>query len=128
MKKITYYYIISSFFFMNLNSQEVYIQGGGTLDDWANLSMYAKSNKELINSSDKNRVVFMGNSITQGWSNFDPNFTCVIYFENKDENIGKAKTSKSSRKKRSVCQVKICCNSLFGNKNYAFVQKDRRNW
>lgn len=74
MKKITYYYIICSFFFMNLNSQEVYIQGGGTLDDWANLSMYAKSNKELINSSDKNRVVFMGNSITQGWSNFDPNF------------------------------------------------------
>jgi len=83
MKKITYYYIISSFFFMNLNSQEVYIQGGGTLDDWANLSMYAKSNKELINSSDKNRVVFMGNSITQGWSNFDPNFFIVNPFINR---------------------------------------------
>lgn len=84
MKKITYYYIISSFFFMNLNSQEVYIQGGGTLDDWANLSMYAKSNKELINSSDKNRVVFMGNSITQGWSNFDP----IFFIENPFVNRG----------------------------------------
>ena len=34
--------------FMNLSSQEVAIQGGGSLNDWANLSNYAKSNKELI--------------------------------------------------------------------------------
>lgn len=60
--------------FMNLSSQEVAIQGGGSLDDWANLSNYAKSNKELINNFDENRVVFMGNSITQGWSDFNPDF------------------------------------------------------
>ena len=59
---------------MNLSSQEVAIQGGGSLDDWANLSNYAKSNKELINNFDENRVVFMGNSITQGWSDFNPDF------------------------------------------------------
>ena len=52
----------------------VYIQGGGTLDDWANLSKYDESNKKLMNLIDGNRVVFMGNSITEGWSNFDPDF------------------------------------------------------
>ena len=55
-------------------SNSVFIQGGGTLDDWANLSKYDESNKKLMNVIDENRVVFMGNSITEGWSNFDPDF------------------------------------------------------
>ena len=55
-------------------TNSVYIQGGGTLDDWANLSKYDESNKILMSEIDKNRVVFMGNSITEGWSNFDPDF------------------------------------------------------
>ena len=63
---------------MSCNSENknntVFIQGGGTLDDWANLSKYAESNKELIDDLDENRVVFMGNSITEGWSNFNPDF------------------------------------------------------
>ena len=59
--------------FENKNNT-VFIQGGGTLDDWANLSKYAESNKELIDDLDENRVVFMGNSITEGWSNFNPDF------------------------------------------------------
>ncbi len=55
-------------------SNSIFIQGGGTLDDWANLSKYKESNKILMSEIDKNRVVFMGNSITEGWSNFDPDF------------------------------------------------------
>ena len=55
-------------------SNSIFIQGGGTLDDWANLSKYKESNKILMSEIDENRVVFMGNSITEGWSNFDPDF------------------------------------------------------
>ncbi len=55
-------------------SNSIFIQGGGTLDDWANLSKYDESNKKLMNVIDENRVVFMGNSITEGWSNFNPDF------------------------------------------------------
>ena len=58
----------------NNGSNSIFIQGGGTLDDWANLSKYDESNKKLMNEIDENRVVFMGNSITEGWSNFDPDF------------------------------------------------------
>ena len=74
MKKVVYILGISLLFIMNLNSQDVYIQGGGSLDDWANLSQFSELNKELIEKTDKNRVVFMGNSITWGWSNYRPNF------------------------------------------------------
>jgi len=58
----------------NSNAQEVDIQGGGTLTDWAHLKKYEQSNSKLKNINDPNRVVFMGNSITEGWSNFDEDF------------------------------------------------------
>ena len=38
-------------------TNSVYIQGGGTLDDWANLSKYKESNKILMSEIDENRVV-----------------------------------------------------------------------
>lgn len=43
--------------------------------DWAKLDFYKEKNK-LIESSaaQDNRVVFMGNSITQGWDKFYPDF------------------------------------------------------
>ncbi len=44
-------------------------------EDWANLKRYKKLNKELKAPSKKeNRVVFMGNSITQKWVEFNPDF------------------------------------------------------
>ena len=74
-------YLILSIMILSLSSckndngsNSIFIQGGGTLDDWANLSKYDESNKKLMNEIDENRVVFMGNSITEGWSNFDPDF------------------------------------------------------
>ena len=64
------------FLFMSIliNAQETFIQGGGSLMDWANLKKYQKSNEELIKTTDSNRVVFMGNSITEGWGSFDKDF------------------------------------------------------
>ena len=57
-----------------MSAPEIAIAGGGTLTDWANINFYQSSNEELKNINDPRRVVFMGNSITQQWSNFDPSF------------------------------------------------------
>jgi lysophospholipase L1-like esterase len=43
--------------------------------DWANLKRYTDDNQRLSNPvKGENRVVFMGNSITQGWVTIDPDF------------------------------------------------------
>lgn len=42
--------------------------------DWANLNRYAKENEKLAAIIDENRVVFMGNSITEGWLTTCPDF------------------------------------------------------
>lgn len=42
--------------------------------DWPNLNRYASENEKLQSVSDKNRVVFMGNSITEGWLTAYPEF------------------------------------------------------
>ena len=48
-------------------------------NDWANLSRFREENKKVaMPSSNENRVVFMGNSITEGWINTRPG-----YFEGK---------------------------------------------
>jgi lysophospholipase L1-like esterase len=60
--------------FMNNNAQEIVTAGGGTLKDWAHLKKYEKENEKLKKINEPNRVVFMGNSITEGWSNFDKDF------------------------------------------------------
>ncbi len=43
--------------------------------DWANLQRYKAENEQLSTQKvPKNRIVFIGNSITEGWSNFQPTF------------------------------------------------------
>ena len=43
--------------------------------DWAQLEHFSSANKELTNAkTNENRVVFMGNSITIGWSHHQPEF------------------------------------------------------
>lgn len=42
-------------------------------DDWANFSKYEEANR----SATKGAVVFMGNSITEGWNNTHPDFFVV---------------------------------------------------
>ena len=44
-------------------------------NDWANLTKYKEENEKLASmKSTKPRIVFMGNSITEGWKNADPSF------------------------------------------------------
>jgi lysophospholipase L1-like esterase len=46
-----------------------------TYSEWANFDKYGKANTELKGQAvAKDRVVFMGNSITEGWSGSDPDF------------------------------------------------------
>jgi lysophospholipase L1-like esterase len=59
---------------MNNTAQDIYIQGGGTLMDWAHLKKYEQNNSELKKINEPDRVVFMGNSITEGWSFLDKDF------------------------------------------------------
>lgn len=43
--------------------------------DWANLKRFQEDNKKVgLPKANENRVVFMGNSITEGWSKADPSF------------------------------------------------------
>ena len=43
--------------------------------DWANLNRYGAENTKLgLPSLSENRIVFMGNSITEGWGQLSPNF------------------------------------------------------
>ncbi|GLU45063.1 SGNH/GDSL hydrolase family protein [Allomuricauda sp. NBRC 101325] len=52
--------------------------------DWPNLEKYAKANMELsAPTPDENRVVFMGNSITEMWGNANPEFFTKNNFVNR---------------------------------------------
>ena len=43
--------------------------------DWANLKRYKNENEKIgLPSPKENRIVFIGNSITESWSNFSPDF------------------------------------------------------
>ncbi len=57
-----------------MSAPEIAIAGGGTLMDWSNMNFYKDSNEKLKKITDPSRIVFMGNSITQQWSNFNPSF------------------------------------------------------
>ena len=71
INKITLIFLLMS---IVINAQELSVAGGGSLMDWANLKKFQKSNQELIITTDPNRVVFMGNSITENWGVFHKNF------------------------------------------------------
>ncbi len=56
-----------------------YSQNYKTINEWANLKKYAKANKKLAPlTAGENRIVFMGNSITESWAKVDSSF-----FDNK---------------------------------------------
>lgn len=62
--KVVFVFVIGIFFFQNSNAQ-----------DWPDLNRFKKQNRKLgAPTADEKRVVFMGNSITEGWSNKDPEF------------------------------------------------------
>ena len=49
-----------------ISATPISLAGGGSLLDWANLKKFKYSNDELNKTNDPNRVVFIGNSITEG--------------------------------------------------------------
>ncbi|MEJ2617454.1 MAG: SGNH/GDSL hydrolase family protein [Ignavibacteriaceae bacterium] len=52
-----------------------YSQNDNAENDWANLKRYAKADKKLgPPAAGENRVVFMGNSITESWAVIDSSF------------------------------------------------------
>ncbi|MDB4643092.1 GDSL-type esterase/lipase family protein [Flavobacteriaceae bacterium] len=57
-----------------LGLPKITIAGNGTLMDWGNLGMFKVENEKLQKIEDPNRVVFIGNSITSGWSSFNQDF------------------------------------------------------
>lgn len=62
------FYIILTFIFM----EEILLAQD---NDWANLNRYKEENLKIgLPAENENRVVFIGNSITQGWIEVDPNF------------------------------------------------------
>jgi len=73
-KKIFILFILNIAMANNIQGQVTYVPGGGTLEDWANLEKFRESNSKIMDFEDPNRVVFMGNSITEGWSNFNKDF------------------------------------------------------
>ncbi len=66
-----------------ITAPAITIAGGGTLTDWSNMNFYKDRNEKLKKNTDPNRVVFMGNSITQQWSDFDPSFFLEYPFVNR---------------------------------------------
>lgn len=64
--KIFFYCFLALFFSINM----LYSQ------DWPNLNRYKEENSKVsvLNSNENSRVVFMGNSITEGWLRKRPNF------------------------------------------------------
>ena len=83
LKKLTFLILILNFIMDNNYSQDINIAGGGNLQDWANLNKYQKNNEELMEITEPNRVVFMGNSITEAWSFFNKNFFIENPFVNR---------------------------------------------
>ncbi|MDX1471022.1 MAG: SGNH/GDSL hydrolase family protein [Flavobacteriaceae bacterium] len=60
---------LNIFAYLFITSMMMYSQ------DWPNLGRYQKENELLMeNPVDSNRVVFMGNSITEGWINLRPEY------------------------------------------------------
>ena len=71
MKNITPLFCLLLFFFQFV----AYSQNDESKGDWANLEKYAEANKNLPPRTDGDeRIVFMGNSITEFWAVIDSNF------------------------------------------------------
>lgn len=61
------------FIFISLNAQDKEYKKLME-QDWPQLKRYRESNNEIMKNKDWPKVVFMGNSITEGWINTHPDF------------------------------------------------------
>lgn len=65
---LSFLFIFFSLNAQNKNYKEIMEQ------DWSELKHYQEANQEIIKNSNWPDVVFMGNSITEGWVNIHPEF------------------------------------------------------
>lgn len=64
MKRLLYFFTLSLFLVTTVHAQ-----------DWPNIGRFKEANQKLMEqANDPERVVFMGNSITEGWGKADPDF------------------------------------------------------
>ena len=71
MKNISLIFCLLLTFFQRFS----YSQNDQSKDDWANLKKYAAANKNLPpKAAGEDRIVFMGNSITEFWATIDSSF------------------------------------------------------
>lgn len=76
MNKIIYLiYIVASMPFFSI------AQGAFSINEYANFAKYDSANLKLKDSGIRPKVVFMGNSITEGWVDMRPNFFIDNDFE-----------------------------------------------
>lgn len=102
--------------------------------DWANLKRYEEENKKLLPpKANETRIVFMGNSITEGWSKFDPGFFEVNHFINRG--IGGQTTPQMVLRfkqdvidlKPSVVVILAGTNDIAGNTGPMTLEQSRDN-
>ena len=67
MKKNIFFLMIFAIIFSDVQAQK-------EEQDWPNLARYQASNENILASNNSPEVVFMGNSITQGWAKERPDF------------------------------------------------------
>ena len=71
MKNTTYSFCLFLIFFQFI----AYSQNDESKGDWANLKKYAEANKNLPpQATGEDRIVFMGNSITEFWAIIDTSY------------------------------------------------------
>lgn len=71
----TFFFVISVFIWTSLSVNFLGAQDNRKTMDWANLSKYKASNEEILkNKAGSDRVVLLGNSITEGWVRERPAF------------------------------------------------------
>ena len=69
------HFLISIIFYLFFMAQTSITQNDRSNTDWPNLTKYKEDNLKIgLPISDENRVVFMGNSITEGWGEVYPDF------------------------------------------------------
>lgn len=80
MKNISLLFCTFLIFFQFIS----YSQNNVSKNDWANLKRYAMANKNLLpQAAGENRIVFMGNSITEFWQYIDSSFFANKSFINR---------------------------------------------
>ena len=73
MRTLTLTSLICIFIFSSIFSQESEIEKL-MQQDWANLKKYRSANERIPETTSGDRVVFMGNSITENWVEYRPGF------------------------------------------------------